>query len=84
VLIEKSKMKTILIVAMVLIAFPVNAQQQQQQQQQQQRLRELDRKYEEAVYLCGRIFGQPGSKERWSAVTDGFNLTKCIQKQLGL
>jgi hypothetical protein len=71
-----------------LIAFPVNAQQQQQQpqpqQQKQQRFRELDRKYEEAVYLCKRIWGEPMSKERWRAVDDGFNVTQCIQKQLGL
>jgi len=72
-------MKTILIIAMVLIGFPVNAQQQQQQ-----RLRELDRKYEEAEYLCKRIWGEPGSKERWRAVADGFKLTMCIQRQLGL
>ena len=49
-----------------------------------QRLRELDRKYEEAEYLCKRIWGEPGSKERWRAVADGFKLTMCIQRQLGL
>jgi hypothetical protein len=62
-----------------LIAFPVNAQQLQQQ-----RLRELDREYEEAVYFCKLLVGEPGSTKRWSAALNGVDPYDCVMKRLGL
>ena len=55
-------MRMVLVMAMVAITLPVNAEPSPQRKNQ------LDREYEEAVYACQLLHGEPGSKKRWQAV----------------